>query len=894
MSPIVHYEGWLELVEIVPPSILDELVPTSSTPSTSPTGHRTVHALILSFGRGSKKCDDDDGGSDDLISVVVQGIPGPIPRRLSTENNDTKNIVVGVAAAAVTTDTVVVAFLHPVLFMFLWKSAEMYMSTTQSSSDARLDSTNESGTTNTSSNLRQTIKVTIAPLPLLEYQYFHQHHQSYEATKNHNQNNDATSCWMVRSTNIVDLPFGSHIYLSCIYVDDEEWTVEWSNPKRMTDEIINISLRGRLIRPQSILALSTLYGCIIARVMKVEVPPPKNEYHETEEVTYQVSTNRDAYTVNMDGPPNTTESPNDDHHRRHGSSRMGTITHPADDDDVVPGYESFSKNLIGLFSFHGSPSAVSGILLVGCAGVGKSRVASQLIHHYRRQMEHDDNDNNNNNKKFKWYYLSVQDLIFQSSVEMNILENVLIPNLRDCNVWILDDLHLLEIPDGAGDEVRRDYEYMMVQNSLIEAIDAFHGQCRILGIAQSETALPSEFTKIGRLEKVIQMLPPTQAQRIGIWRNIFEREGTVPSSMMSKWTLTLATATAGFVASDIHRVYNDAMTRCWARRTQQQQQKASNAFDDDEVQPLLEWTDLREAAKLMVPSQLAELDVLRPATFEMNMSWREIHERSWEDFGGYDAVRKHVFRHVVSPWRHFLERMDDTTTPNDTSDKSWLEPPPGVLFHGPSGTGKTIAATCLAASLELPMIQVRATDILDKWLGGSESLLRSLFARARAASPCILFLDEIDSIASNREEDDTNDFTSRILSTLLNELDGVSSAIRSSRVLVIACTNRIGSLDSALLRPGRLQEHFTLELPSVEDLEDILRLRLQKIPLDPNIELMDLANVLSETGATGADVEGICREVCMISLRRSKSSEMLQVTQDDFDLAIQERFRRTV
>jgi SpoVK/Ycf46/Vps4 family AAA+-type ATPase len=117
----------------------------------------------------------------------------------------------------------------------------------------------------------------------------------------------------------------------------------------------------------------------------------------------------------------------------------------------------------------------------------------------------------------------------------------------------------------------------------------------------------------------------------------------------------------------------------------------------------------------------------------------------------------------------------------------------------------------MADSLQLPMIQVRAADILDKWLGGSEALLRSLFSRARAASPCILFLDEIDAIANNREEDDTNDFTSRILSTLLNEMDGVSSAIQKSRVLVVACTNRLGSLDSALLRPGRLQEHFYLQ-----------------------------------------------------------------------------------
>lgn len=201
-----------------------------------------------------------------------------------------------------------------------------------------------------------------------------------------------------------------------------------------------------------------------------------------------------------------------------------------------------------------------------------------------------------------------------------------------------------------------------------------------------------------------------------------------------------------------------------------------------------------------------------------------------------------------------MRQMDKTSS----SQQSWLEPPPGVLFHGPSGYGKTSAVRCMANSLQLPMIQVQAADILDEWLGGSEALLRSLVCRARAASPCILFLDEIDAIANNREEDEMNDFT------LLNEMDGVSSAIQKSHVLVVAFTNRLGSLDSALLRPGRLQEHFYLGIPSAEDLGNILRFRLRKIPLDEGICLDDIAQSFLNLEAIGADVEGLCREVCFV------------------------------
>jgi len=306
----------------------------------------------------------------------------------------------------------------------------------------------------------------------------------------------------------------------------------------------------------------------------------------------------------------------------------------------------------------------------------------------------------------------------------------------------------------------------------------------------------------------------------------------------------------------------------------------------------LEWEDLREAIKSTIPSQLSEFDVIKPEIFHQGLSWKEMYHISCQELGGYSLVKKHVFRQVVAPWRRFLQNLDKSLTGKvDKIEKKWLVPPPGVLFHGPSGNGKTVVARCLASSLELPIIQVRATDLLDKWLGGSESLLRSLFARARAASPCILFLDEIDSIACNRGEGDNNDISSRILSTLLNEMDGVSSAIQNSRNLVIACTNRIRSIDSALLRPGRLQEHFHMDNPDINDLEEIIRLRLIKIPMDRNISLENIASALFENRATGADVEGVCREAVFIAMRRDDlCDDDVSISREDFDCAIRERF----
>ena len=167
-----------------------------------------------------------------------------------------------------------------------------------------------------------------------------------------------------------------------------------------------------------------------------------------------------------------------------------------------------------------------------------------------------------------------------------------------------------------------------------------------------------------------------------------------------------------------------------------------------------------------VPSQLALLDVVKPASHNVmdTTDWRTIHSESWKQLSGCDATKKRIYRTVVLPWRRVYL---SSTGPADLALAGAIVPPSGVLFHGPSGVGKTVAATCLASSLGLPMIRVRAADVLDKWLGGSEAIIRSLFARARSAAPCVLLFDEIDAIATNRSTDsDTVDVMSRVLSTL--------------------------------------------------------------------------------------------------------------------------------
>jgi SpoVK/Ycf46/Vps4 family AAA+-type ATPase len=806
---MIRDEAWLELSEV-------------SALTLEALDIQPQDALHVFLGDGN-----GNGSGNPLASFVVQAVEAPFGSR----------------------DELV--SLHPVLFEFLSQSSQLIDTTTTTCTTSTLDQQE-------SNDLATDIRVvSIGPLPMEPLEYLES--AGAECPRHSN--------WTIRRAPVVELEETTsrhQIYVTCIFLDPGvvQYT-EKSRPKE-TNYLFQTALAGRLVKKGCVLLLSTIYGFAVLQVSDSSImdddDEPSDDEPNNNTSAYRIPLDTTTWQLHVNLPAATS---NEDVTNQNLTTE--TKWH-----STIPGYEFLLEELLEIMSVHGSAAAPSGVLVTGCTGVGKSRLASCLAHHYTLQGD-------------RVYYLSTQDLIFRAVTETNLFQDVILPELRHCSLWILDDLHLLDTTTGdESDESQRDVEYTIVQNSILQAIDLYQDQCRIVGIGQVASQLSHELTKIGRLEKNMHMLPPSQVQRITIWDTLLrmkDDDDDVPiinnATTRQTWSSALASTTAGCVVADLVRVYQNAWTRCWARKR------------DDQSSAQIQWDDLRDAARACIPSQLAELDVTKPAFFDAGLSWAEIHQRSWKNgsFGGYELVKKHVYRHVVVPWKQFLRRMDG---PQDDSEKSsWLDPPAGVLFHGPSGCGKTSAVRCLAASLELPMIQVRAADILDKWLGGSEALLRSLFARARAASPCILFLDEIDSIASNRAEDDTNDFTSRILSTLLNEMDGVSSSIQKSRVLVVACTNRLDALDAALLRPGRLQEHFYLGTPFTEDLVDILKLRLERIPMADDVSLEDIAKSLVERNTTGADVEGLCREVCLMAFRRVDDSDQLVVLQTEFDRVIQ-------
>ncbi len=877
---MIREEGWLELAEVLPRQT--SIDSSFNDPSFQNMIRREDTALhIFHPGTG--------GGDTPLASVVMQASILP-PELIAKHGSD------GSTSSDMDVDQLslgILLHLHPVLFFFLHHASripntmEKEIETQNDKNDIELPLPTISPESSNNSNVN--IPVDIGPLPMLEFQSIR------EMAEQERIQNNQESDWKCRPVKVGKLRQGSEMFLSCVYIENDETLLSEANndgtknPNRKHqipfDQVIGIALEGRIVKAGAVLLLSTMYGYVIASVTKIiDSQKPSTEKinsnnSQSSGKTYRLSDDvLGDYQCHFDTPTLSREN-----------------SQNADNEEMVwekdiPGYEAPLQEIIDIFAHHGDAAGPSGVVLAGCAGVGKSRLASCVAGHFSQDSIHKDKSQAAScSRNPKIFFSSVQDFLFQASVESNLLENVIVPKLKGCELWVIDDLNLLEIDAGNGDEIRNNAEITMVQNALIEAMDRFHLKCCILGIAQSDGNLPSMLTKSGRLEKSIQMFPPTQLQRTKIWKYILARDDSSrpllndSRSENGDWVLTLASSTAGCVPSDLMRIYRYAQQKLSA--------KMSRSRDSSSV---LAWEDLRDAIKSTTPSQLSELDVIRPTIFAEGVSWKEIHLRSWQNFGGYPLLKQSVYRQVVVPWRIFLQGMDESK--GDVTiekEKSWLEPPPGVLFHGISGTGKSAAAKCLAVSLGLPIIQVRATDLLDKWLGGSESLLRSLFARARTVSPCVLFLDEIDAIACNREEDDGNDVSSRILSTLLNEMDGVSSAIRTNRVLVIACTNRIQSIDSALIRPGRLQEHFHMDSPDVSSLEEILKLRMGIIPMALDVSLATLASQLFDIKATGADVEGLCREATFVAMRRLEQHVddiNVEVSQQDFETAISERF----
>jgi transitional endoplasmic reticulum ATPase len=214
-------------------------------------------------------------------------------------------------------------------------------------------------------------------------------------------------------------------------------------------------------------------------------------------------------------------------------------------------------------------------------------------------------------------------------------------------------------------------------------------------------------------------------------------------------------------------------------------------------------------------------------------------------------------------------------------ERMGISVPKGILLYGLPGTGKTLLAKAVANEANANFISIKGPEIFSKFVGESEESIREIFKKARQVAPCILFIDEIDSIATRRGSRTDSGVGDRVVNQLLTELDGIESL---EGVTVIAATNRPDLIDPALLRPGRIDRSVEVEVPDTGAREKILEVHTRDMPLAEDVELEKLSRQLD--GYVGSDIEALVREAGMVSLRRNPETE--QVTMEDFTEAMEE------
>jgi 26S proteasome regulatory subunit T6 len=249
------------------------------------------------------------------------------------------------------------------------------------------------------------------------------------------------------------------------------------------------------------------------------------------------------------------------------------------------------------------------------------------------------------------------------------------------------------------------------------------------------------------------------------------------------------------------------------------------------------------------------------------MKVEKVPDSTYDMVGGLDKQVKEIKEVVELPIKH-----------PELFESLGVAQPKGVLLYGPPGTGKTLLARAVAHHTDCTFIRVSGGELVQKYIGEGSRMVRELFVMAREHAPSIIFMDEVDSIGSSRGDSGGGDSeVQRTMLELLNQLDGFEA---SNLIKVIMATNRIDILDSALLRPGRIDRKIEFPNPGEDARHDILKIHSRKMNLMRGIDLKKIAD--SMTTASGAEMKGVCTEAGMYALRERR----VHVNQEDFEMAV--------
>ena len=362
------------------------------------------------------------------------------------------------------------------------------------------------------------------------------------------------------------------------------------------------------------------------------------------------------------------------------------------------------------------------------------------------------------------------------------------------------------------------------------------GKVVVIGATNRINAIDPALRRPGRFDREIEIGVPDKEGRLEILQ-IHTRGMPLEKDVDLG---IIASMSHGFVGADLQAVAKEGGIRALRRVLPEIDLNTENIPSDILKKIVVKMDDFLSVIKEIEPSALREVFV-------------EIPDVKWEDIGGIGDVKQELQEAVEWPLKyHGLFVHTDAT------------PPKGILLYGPPGTGKTLMAKAAAHESEANFISIKGPELLSKWVGESEKGVREIFRKARQASPCIVFFDEIDAIAPTRGAlGSDSHVTERVISQLLTELDGLEVL---SDVIIIAATNRPDIIDAALLRPGRFDRLLYVPPPDKEARTQIFKIHTSKKPLAGDVNIETLA--AQTEGYTGADIAGLASAAVMLALRQ--------------------------
>jgi transitional endoplasmic reticulum ATPase len=417
------------------------------------------------------------------------------------------------------------------------------------------------------------------------------------------------------------------------------------------------------------------------------------------------------------------------------------------------------------------------------------------------------------------------------------------------------------------EEVTGEVEKRVV-SQLLSVMDGLQsrGKVVVIGATNRINSLDPALRRPGRFDREIEIGVPDRDGRLEILQ-IHTRGMPLAEDVDLK---KLADVTHGFVGADLEALAKEAAIRALRRILPEINLEAENIPVEVLNKIIVKMSDFQEALKEVEPSAMREVLV-------------EVPDIKWGDIGGLEGVKEELREAIEWPLKYpeLFAQMNAV-------------PPKGLLLYGPPGTGKTLLAKAAANESEANFISVKGPELLNKFVGESEKAIREVFRKARQASPCIIFFDEIDSVAPIRGSNsgDSN-VTERVISQFLTEMDGLEEL---RNVVIIAATNRPDIVDPALLRPGRFDRLLLVPPPDLEARKQIFRIHTKKTPLAEDVKLDELAR--KTEGYTGADIASICNTAVMLSIKEhigkakdaedaKKRAKGLKVARRHFDEAMQ-------